>query len=71
MIQILTGIFLTIHYVSNVNYSFYSILHIMQDVNYGWLIRLIHINGASIFFFCVYLHIGRGIYYGSYKLKVV
>nr|APF47506.1 cytochrome b [Dolichogenidea sp. n. SNS-2016] len=68
IIQILTGLFLSMHYASNVNYSFYSIIHIMKDVNYGWLMRLMHMNGASFFFVCIYLHIGRGLYYGSYKL---
>nr|AHA52524.1 cytochrome b [Eumacrocentrus sp. QL-2013] len=67
-IQIITGLFLSMHYVSNINYSFFSIIHIMQDVNYGWFMRLLHMNGASFFFICVYIHIGRGIYYGSYKL---
>nr|AHA52486.1 cytochrome b [Capitonius sp. QL-2013] len=71
LIQVLTGLFLTMHYVSNINYSFFSIIHIMQDVNYGWMIRLIHMNGASVFFICVYMHIGRGIYYGSYKFIMV
>lgn len=70
IIQIITGLFLSIHYVSNINYSFFRIIHIIQDVNYGWLMRLLHINGASFFFICVYMHIGRGIYYGSYKLLI-
>nr|ACY09459.1 cytochrome b [Macrocentrus camphoraphilus] len=68
IIQLFSGIFLTMHYCSNVEYSFFSIIHIMHDVNYGWLIRFIHMNGASMFFICVYIHIGRGIYYSSYKL---
>nr|UHJ18876.1 cytochrome b [Psyttalia incisi] len=67
MIQIISGLFLSMHYMSNINYSFFSIIHIIQDVNYGWLMRLIHMNGASFFFICVYLHIGRGLYYMSYK----
>lgn len=71
IIQFLSGLFLSIHYVSNINYSFFRVIHIIQDVDYGWLMRLIHINGASFFFFCVYFHIGRGIYYGSYKLIYV
>lgn len=66
--QILTGLILSIHYCSNSNFAFLRIIHIIQDVNYGWLTRLTHINGASIFFLCIYIHIGRGIYYGSYKL---
>nr|AHA52474.1 cytochrome b [Therophilus festivus] len=69
MIQIISGLFLSMHYAANVNYAFFSIIHILQDVNYGWLIRLIHMNGASMFFFFVYLHIGRGLYYSSYKFK--
>nr|YP_010350255.1 cytochrome b [Virgulibracon endoxylaphagus]UOK09635.1 cytochrome b [Virgulibracon endoxylaphagus] len=69
MIQIISGLFLSMHYISNINYSFLSIIHIIQDVNYGWLMRLIHLNGASLFFICIYLHIGRGMYYGSFKLK--
>nr|YP_003734712.1 cytochrome b [Cotesia vestalis]ACH71096.1 cytochrome b [Cotesia vestalis] len=68
IIQIMTGLFLSMHYCSNINYSFFSIIHIMKDVNYGWLIRLMHMNGASFFFICIYMHIGRGLYYGSYKL---
>lgn len=71
IIQILSGLLLSIHYCSNVNLSFQSLIHIIQDVNYGWEFRLIHINGASFFFFCIYLHIGRGIYYRSYKFKKV
>lgn len=68
ILQILTGLFLTIHYSANVNISFDSVIHICRDVNFGWLIRTIHANGASIFFILVYLHIGRGIYYSSFKL---
>nr|AHA52451.1 cytochrome b [Histeromerus sp. QL-2013] len=67
LIQIVTGLLLSMHYTSNINYSFYSIIHIIQDVNYGWLLRLMHMNGASFFFICVYFHIGRGMYYGSFK----
>nr|QTC30737.1 cytochrome b [Psyttalia lounsburyi] len=67
IIQIITGLFLSMHYTSNIDYSFNSIIHIIQDVNYGWLMRLIHMNGASFFFICVYLHIGRGLYYMSFK----
>nr|QRV62521.1 cytochrome b [Hydroporus puberulus] len=68
MIQILTGIFLAMHYTANIDMAFYSVNHICRDVNYGWLMRTIHANGASIFFMCIYIHIGRGMYYGSYKL---
>nr|YP_010010066.1 cytochrome b [Sipalinus gigas]QNS38624.1 cytochrome b [Sipalinus gigas] len=69
MIQILTGIFLAMHYCPNVDLAFNSVAHICRDVNYGWLIRTLHANGASFFFICLYLHIGRGIYYKSYNLK--
>lgn len=67
IIQILSGIFLAIHYCPNIDLAFNSVNHICRDVNYGWLLRTIHANGASIFFICIYLHIGRGIYYRSYK----
>lgn len=68
IIQIIRGLFLSIHYCNNTIFAFNRIIHIIQDVNIGWIFRLIHINGASFFFICLYLHIGRGIYYGSYKL---
>nr|ANH55792.1 cytochrome b [Grandisonia larvata] len=67
--QILTGLFLAMHYTADTSMAFSSIAHICRDVNYGWLIRNIHANGASFFFICIYLHIGRGIYYGSYLFK--
>nr|YP_009128369.1 cytochrome b [Tribolium confusum]AJP09533.1 cytochrome b [Tribolium confusum] len=67
-IQIITGIFLAMHYCPNVNLAFNSVAHICRDVNNGWLIRTLHANGASFFFICIYLHIGRGIYYSSYNL---
>ncbi len=67
IIQILTGLFLAIHYTADINLAFYSVNHICRDVNYGWLLRTLHANGASFFFICIYLHVGRGIYYGSYK----
>nr|YP_009003521.1 cytochrome b [Grandisonia sechellensis]AGZ18967.1 cytochrome b [Grandisonia sechellensis]ANH55830.1 cytochrome b [Grandisonia sechellensis] len=67
--QILTGLFLAMHYTADTSLAFSSIAHICRDVNYGWLIRNIHANGASFFFICIYLHIGRGIYYGSYLFK--
>nr|YP_010568267.1 apocytochrome b [Pascua guehoae]UZC57700.1 apocytochrome b [Pascua guehoae] len=66
-LQIVTGIILAMHYTPNVDLAFVSVEHIMRDVNYGWLIRYLHANGASFFFIFVYLHIGRGMYYGSYK----
>jgi len=65
-IQIVTGIFLAMHYAPNVDLAFSSIEHIMRDVNGGWALRYIHSNGASMFFITVYFHIGRGLYYGSY-----
>jgi len=67
IIQILTGLFLAIHYTANIDLAFNRVSHICRDVNYGWLLRTLHANGASFFFICIYLHIGRGIYYGSYK----
>lgn len=67
IIQILTGIFLSIHYAADTQLAFNSVNHICRDVNYGWLLRTLHANGASFFFICIYIHIGRGIYYGSYK----
>ncbi|ULM64033.1 apocytochrome b (mitochondrion) [Candida margitis] len=67
VIQIASGIFLAMHYSSNIELAFNSVEHIMRDVNAGWLIRYIHANGASFFFICMYLHIGKALYYGSYK----
>jgi ubiquinol-cytochrome c reductase cytochrome b subunit len=67
IIQILTGAFLAMHYTPNVDFAFNSVEHIMRDVNNGWLLRYIHANVASFFFIFVYMHIGRGLYYGSYK----
>ncbi|YP_007890880.1 cytochrome b (mitochondrion) [Hemitrygon akajei] len=69
IIQILTGLFLAMHYTADISSAFSSVAHICRDVNYGWLIRNIHANGASMFFICVYLHIARGLYYGSYLNK--
>nr|YP_009040595.1 cytochrome b [Dastarcus helophoroides]AHG24989.1 cytochrome b [Dastarcus helophoroides] len=68
MIQIITGIFLAMHYCPNIELAFNSVTHICRDVNYGWLLRTLHANGASFFFICIYLHIGRGMYYNSYNL---
>jgi ubiquinol-cytochrome c reductase cytochrome b subunit len=65
--QIITGIILAMHYTPHVDFAFNSVEHIMRNVNYGWLIRYIHANGASMFFLAVYIHIFRGLYYGSYK----
>ena len=66
VIQLITGIFLAMHYVPHIDMAFISVEHIMRDVNYGWLLRYIHANGASMFFISVYLHICRGLYYSSY-----
>nr|WPS67098.1 cytochrome b [Bradybatus sp.] len=68
IIQILTGIFLAMHYCPNMELAFNSVAHICRNVNYGWLIRTLHANGASFFFICLYIHIGRGLYYSSYYL---
>jgi ubiquinol-cytochrome c reductase cytochrome b subunit len=67
IIQIITGVTLAMHYNPSVLEAFNSVEHIMRDVNNGWLIRYLHSNTASAFFFLVYLHIGRGLYYGSYR----
>ncbi len=67
MIQIITGIVLAMHYTPHADFAFDSVEHIMRDVNYGWLLRYVHSNGASMFFLVVFIHIFRGLYYGSYK----
>nr|ADZ37001.1 cytochrome b [Chamaeleo chamaeleon recticrista]ADZ37027.1 cytochrome b [Chamaeleo chamaeleon recticrista] len=67
--QITTGLFLAMHYTADINLAFSSIAHISREVNFGWLMRNLHANGASIFFICIYLHIGRGLYYSSYLYK--
>nr|YP_097088.1 cytochrome b [Rhyacotriton variegatus]AAU20525.1 cytochrome b [Rhyacotriton variegatus] len=67
--QVLTGLFLAMHYSADTTLAFSSVAHICRDVNYGWLMRNTHANGASLFFVCIYLHIGRGLYYGSYLYK--
>jgi len=67
VVQILTGIVLVMHYTPQAELAFDSVEHIMRDVNYGWLLRYMHANGASMFFIAVYIHIFRGMYYGSYK----
>ena len=66
-VQMVTGIVLAMHYVPHVDFAFDSVEHIMRDVNYGLLLRYIHDSGASFFFVAVYIHISRGMYYGSYK----
>ena len=71
MIQILSGLFIAIHYSCDITLAFESVNHITRDVNFGWLLRIVHANGARFFFFCIYFHIARGIYYGSYNFKEV
>nr|YP_010016874.1 cytochrome b [Lophosquilla costata]QOL11178.1 cytochrome b [Lophosquilla costata] len=66
VVQLATGLFLAMHYTAHIDLAFSSVAHICRDVNYGWLLRTIHANGASFFFICLYLHVGRGLYYGSY-----
>nr|ATD52972.1 cytochrome b [Phlogotettix sp. EMHAU-2015-Zz052705] len=68
-IQLVTGILLSMHYTANIEMAFNSVSQITRDVNYGWLMRNIHSNGASLFFICLYLHVGRGMYYGSFHLQ--
>nr|UPL65944.1 cytochrome b [Dicyphus sp.] len=68
MIQIITGLFLSMHYNADIENAFYSVTHIMRNVNNGWILRTSHANGASMFFICLYMHVGRGMYYSSYKL---
>nr|AQM40185.1 cytochrome b [Diestramima tibetensis] len=67
IVQILTGLFLAMHFTANIETAFNSVTHICRDVNYGWFLRTLHANGASFFFICIYLHVGRGLYYGSYN----
>jgi len=67
VVQIVTGVVLAMHYAANGDIAFNSVEHIMRDVNFGWLLRYAHANGASMFLAVVYIHIGRGLYYGSYK----
>nr|QFG40082.1 cytochrome b [Munidopsis lauensis] len=71
MAQIATGLFLAMHYTACVELAFSSVAHICRNVNYGWLLRTLHANGASIFFICLYLHIGRGMYHGSFMISHV
>nr|UFR82888.1 cytochrome b [Mecynorhina polyphemus] len=70
LIQIITGIFLAMHFSAHTDLAFNSVIHICRDVNYGWLLRTLHANGASFFFICIYIHIGRGMYYSSYNLHL-
>ncbi|MBY0421111.1 MAG: cytochrome b N-terminal domain-containing protein [Parvularculaceae bacterium] len=67
VIQIISGVILAMHYTPHADYAFASVEHIMRDVNYGWLLRYVHMNGASMFFLAVFIHMFRGLYYGSYK----
>ena len=68
-LQILTGLFLSIHYCGGVSLAFERVRHISREVNYGWLLRIFHANGARFFFICLYLHVGRGLYYGSFNYR--
>nr|DBA44272.1 TPA_asm: cytochrome b [Peltospira delicata] len=68
MIQILTGLFLAMHYSPHTDLAFSSVIHIVRDVNNGWLLRSLHANGGSCFFICMYIHVMRGLYYGSFNL---
>nr|ABM47035.1 cytochrome b [Avahi laniger] len=67
-LQIVTGLFLAMHYTADTTTAFSSVTHICRDVNYGWIIRYLHANGASMFFLCLFIHVGRGLYYGSFTL---
>lgn len=71
VIQIISGLFLAMHYTADTELAYSSVVHIMRDVKDGWLLRRVHANGASLFFLCVYIHIGRGIYYSSFRLAGV
>lgn len=68
-VQIITGLFLAMHYVGDISLAFSRIIYIIRDINYGWLLRITHANGASFFFICLYIHVGRGMYYNSFNLK--
>nr|YP_009927068.1 cytochrome b [Indochinamon bhumibol]QNT10764.1 cytochrome b [Indochinamon bhumibol]BCL51426.1 cytochrome b [Indochinamon bhumibol] len=68
ILQIATGLFLAMHYIPHIDLAFSSVGHICRDINYGWILRTTHANGASFFFLCLYIHVGRGIYYGSYMI---
>nr|WDS80474.1 cytochrome b [Nanhaipotamon longhaiense] len=68
ILQIITGLFLAMHYIPHIDLAFSSVAHICRDVNYGWLLRTTHANGASFFFICLYTHVGRGMFYGSYMI---
>lgn len=66
-LQILTGLFLAMHYSADVDMAFAAVRHIVRDVNGGWMLRTVHANGASFFFICIFAHVGRGLYYGRYS----
>ena len=70
ILQIITGLFLAMHYSNDVSLAFERVRHIRRDVNYGWILRILHANGARFFFICLYLHVGRGLYYGSYYYRI-
>lgn len=65
-VQIITGLLLAAHYTASVEHAFNSVIHILRDVNRGWILNGIHANGARMVFLCLYIHVGRGLYYGSY-----
>nr|WDY84690.1 cytochrome b [Gilpinia sp. 1 GYN-2022c] len=69
MTQLITGMFLAMHYTPNIDLAFNSVIHIYRDINNGWMIKNLHSNGASMFFICMYIHIGRGMYFGSFNFK--
>jgi ubiquinol-cytochrome c reductase cytochrome b subunit len=71
IIQIISGVLLAMHYTPHITLAFNSVEHIMRDVNFGWLIRYTHANGASVFFIIVYLHICRGLYFKSYQYEML
>lgn len=71
VIQIITGLLIATHYTPEVIQAFDSVVHIIRDVSGGWFLRRAHLNGASFFFICIYLHIGRGIYYHSFSMSHV
>ncbi len=68
--QLITGLFLAIHFCADVSLAFSRVRHICRDVNYGWILRMLHANGARFFFICLYMHVGRGLYYGSFLFKL-
>lgn len=69
MVQIFTGLIIATHYTPEVGQAFDSVIHIMRDVDGGWFLRSAHVNGASFFFLCIYVHIGRGVFYHSFFMR--